>query len=157
MRTFILALAAACVAPMALATEISVNYSPDFQEKLTEDYGVREGERLTSDVRSDLEHAFNKAGVDPASVSVTIVDARPNRPTMQQASDKPGLDMIRSKSIGGMSLIGTAFDAQGNVIGEVEYDWYESDIRNVIAAGVWSDAKRASRGFARRLAEDCPN
>ena len=152
MRTLIFALAAAALAPMAAATEINVSYSPEFQEKLTDDYGVREGDRLVEDIRADIEHEFRKAGIDPARVSITIIDAKPNRPTMQQASEKPGIDMIRSKSLGGMSLTGTAYDADGNVIGEMSYDWYENDIRDVVAAGVWHDANRASRTFAKRLA-----
>jgi hypothetical protein len=52
-----------------------------------------------------------------------------------------------------MTLKGTAYDASGTVIGELEYDWYEHDIRQVVAAGVWHDANRASRNFAKRLAE----
>ncbi|MEM5518766.1 hypothetical protein WNY37_17540 [Henriciella sp. AS95] len=157
MRKLIIALAAASLAPLAQAAEISVGYSDEFQEKLTDDYGAREGEKLVSDIREDIEHAFNKAGIDPAKVTVTIVDAKPNRPTMKQMTDQPGLDMLRSKSIGGMKLVGTAYDASGTVLGEVEYDWYESDIRQVYAAGVWQDANRASRNFARRLAEQISN
>ncbi|MGB3626570.1 MAG: hypothetical protein WA989_12120 [Henriciella sp.] len=154
MKTLFIAAATAALVPMAHAAEINIGYSTEFQEKLAEDYGTREGEKLSNDVRKDLEHAFNKAGVDPATVSVTILDAKPNRPTMQQMSDQPGLDAIRSKSIGGMTLKGVAVDASGQVIGDVEYDWYETNIQNVIASSVWGDANRASRNFAKRLAED---
>lgn len=153
MKTLIMSAALLALAPIASAAEISIGYSSEFQEKLVEDYGEREGEKLAEDVRKDLEHAFKKAGVDPARVDVIIIDAKPNRPTMGQLSAKPGLDMLRSKSIGGMDLKGVAFDASGNAIAEVEYDWYESSIENVIASSVWSDANRASRNFAKRLAE----
>jgi hypothetical protein len=125
MKTFLIAIAAASLAPLAYAAEINIGYSTDFEEKLVDDYGTREGEKLIADIRKDIEHAFQKAGIDPAKVSVTIVDAKPNRPTMQQLSDNPGLDALRSKSIGGMTLKGTAYDASGTVIGELEYDWYE--------------------------------
>lgn len=157
MKTLFATAAILAIAPIASAAEINIGYSTEFQEKLSEDYGMREGDKLSEDVRKDLEHAFNKAGVDPATVSVTIVDAKPNRPTMQQMSNQPGLDGIRSKSIGGMTLKGVAVDASGQVIGDVEYDWYETNIENVIASSVWSDANRASRNFAKRLAEDASN
>lgn len=153
MRILIAAMLGALLMPVANAANIDVSYSDDFQEKLEDDYGPKEGEKLAEDIRDDIEHAFKKANIDPARVTVVIVDAKPNRPTMQQLSDKPGLDMLRSKSIGGMDLKGIAYDADGNVIAEIEYDWYESDIRNVVAASVWSDANRASRRFAKELTE----
>lgn len=153
MRLLFAALLAALIATVASATEIEISYSNDFREKLQDDYGLREGDKLSEDIRKDIEHEFKKANIDPARVAVVILDAKPNRPTMQQLTDRPGLDMLRSKSIGGMDLKGTVFDAQGNVIAEVEYDWYESNIRNVMASSVWSDANRASRRFARKLTE----
>ena len=153
MRVLIAAFLGALLAPLAYATDINISYSGDFQEKLEEDYGPKEGEKLAEDIRKDLEHEFRKANIDPARVTVVILDAKPNRPTMQQLSDRPGLDMLRSKSIGGMDMKGQAYDAEGNLIAEVEYDWYETDIRNVVASSVWSDANRASRRFARKLTE----
>lgn len=145
--TFLLGLA-----PAAAATEISVTYSPEFTEKLADDYGVREGEYLSERVRTDLEREFAKAGIDPARVEVTIVDAKPSRPTFKQAGDTPGLDTFRSVSIGGMDVSAIAYDAAGNPVGELTYDWYETDIRY---AGIttWDDASRASSRFARRFAK----
>lgn len=153
MKTFLVSIAAAIAIPAAAAAEISINFSPEFQEILESDYGVKEGEKLSKDVRTDLERELRKANIDPASITVTIRDAKPNRPTMQQLSDEPGLDMLRSKSIGGMDLAGVAYDASGNVVGELEYDWYETNIQMVGATGVWGDANRASSRFARKFAE----
>ena len=154
MKTAILSLAAAMLAPIAMAATIDVGYSAEFQTELEDNYGVREGERLAEDIRSDIDRELNKANLDPARIEVTIIDAKPNRPTMQQLSDEPALDMLRSKSIGGMKLEGVAYDAAGNPIGEVQYDWYETNIQNVNASGVWGDANRASSRFARKLAEE---
>lgn len=154
MKTALIALTALALAPVAAAAEIVIGYAPDFQEKLEDDYGIKEGDKLQSDIRSDLERELGKANVDPARISVTILDAKPNRPTMEQLSQRPGLDMLRSKSIGGMELSGVAYDASGAAIAEVEYEWFESDITQVVAAGVWSDANRASRRFAQRFAEE---
>ncbi|WP_084397560.1 hypothetical protein [Henriciella aquimarina] len=153
MKVFIIALLAAMALPFASAAEIDVTYSPEFSKKLQEDYGMREGDRLSEDIREDLEREFGKAKIDPARVSVTIIDAKPNRPTMQQLKDRPGLDMLRSKSIGGMDLEGTAYDANGNVLAELSYDWFETNINQVVASSVWGDADRASRRFAKKFAD----
>ena len=148
--------AALLAAPLAAAADISVSYSEDFAEALEEDYGTREGERLTKTVRTDLEQALERRGVDVARIEVVIHDAKPNRPTMQQASDKPGLDMIRSVSIGGMDLSAKAFDGEGNLVAEMQYDWYQNNIRDVIGASTWWDAGRASDRFSRKLARKLP-
>lgn len=154
MKTVFIALSAIAIAPFASATDIQITYSAEFQEKLEDDYGIKEGDKLSEDIRGDLEREFGKANLDPARVTVTIVDAKPNRPTMEQMSRRPGLDMLRSKSLGGMDLHGVAYDVSGTPVGEIEYDWFENDITQVMAAGVWSDAKRASRRFARKFAEE---
>ena len=154
MKNLIVSLAAAAaLAPAAYASEISIEFSPDFQEKLEKDYGTSEGEKLTREVREDIERELGKANIDPASIKVTILDAKPNRPTFKQLGDKPGLDAMRSKSIGGMDLKGVAYSADGSALAELEYDWYETNIEMTHAAGVWSDAERASRRFAQKLAE----
>jgi len=141
-------------APIAGATTVNVSYSDDFTEKLTDDYGEREGVRLSEEITEDLIREFEKKGVSVARIDVMIIDAQPNRPTFKQLGDRPGLDAIRSISIGGMSLEGTAYDAEGNVLGTKQYDWFETDIRDVVGAGTWTDARRASDRFARRFATD---
>lgn len=139
-------------APMALAAEIAVTYSPEFTEKLEKDYGMREGEFLASRIERDLTRQLERAGVDVARIDVTILDARPSRPTFKQGGDTPGLDMFRSVSTGGMKLQATAYDAAGTPVGEHEYRWFENDIRNA-GLTTWQDAGRASDRFARRFAE----
>ena len=153
MKTLLAAFGALALAQVASATEIAVSFSDDFATELADNYGEREGPELTEEVTEDLLRAFDHAGVSPARVEVTIIDAKPNRPTFGQLRDQPGLDMMRSISIGGMDLKGTAYDSDGNVLSELRYDWYETDIRDVFGAGTWSDARRASDRFARRFAE----
>jgi hypothetical protein len=140
------------LSPVAGATEINVSLAPDFTEKLTEDYGLREGDYLAESVRRDLQRALERAGADVARVDVTILDAKPSRPTFKQGGDSPGLDMFRSVSLGGMKLSAVAYDASGEASEPFAYDWYEHDIRQ---AGIttWQDAKRASSRFATRFAE----
>ena len=151
MKTMLAAIGALAILPVAAATEVAVSYSEDFAEELADNYGEREGAVLTDDIVDDLTRAFERAGVEPAKVDVTIVDAKPNRPTFEQLGAQPGLDPIRSISIGGMELIGTVYDADGNVIATEEYGWFENNIEDVFGAGTWNDANRASRQFARRL------
>ena len=152
MKTIFAAIGALAILPAAAATEVAVTYSDDFAEELADNYGEREGAALTEDIIEDIDRAFAKAGVDPARVDITIIDAKPNRPTFEQLADRPGLDPIRSISLGGMKLSGTAYDADGNVIATEEYGWFENNLQDVLGSGVWSDANRASRKFAKKLA-----
>lgn len=152
MKTILTAIGALALLPVAAATEVSVSFSEDFAEELADNYGEREGERLTEDIVDDLTKAFERAGVDPAKVDITIVNAKPNRPTFQQMRDKPGLDPFRSISLGGMKLEGTVYDDAGNILATEEYGWFENNIRDVLGNAVWSDANRASRRFAKKLA-----
>ena len=72
---------------------------------------------------------------------------------MEQVSQKPGLDSMRSISLGGAKLSGIAYDAAGNEIGRFDYRWYETDLSNVVAATTWSDARSTFDKFARRFAD----
>ena len=143
--------AALVLTPLASATEIKVAMSDDFQEKLEDDYGVREAEHLIDEIREDLERELDKAGVSPARIEVTLNDARPNRPTIGQLGDRPGLDPLRSISIGGADLSAIAYDADGNEIASLQYDWYENNIRDVLGSATWGDANRAFSRFARKF------
>ncbi|MFN7163672.1 MAG: hypothetical protein ACK4P2_02530 [Hyphomonas sp.] len=139
------------LAPAAMAAEINVAYAPAFSEKLAEEYGEREGAYLADRVRTDLARELAKAGADVARIDVTILDAKPSRPTFKQGSDEPGLDMHRSVSVGGMKLQAVAYDAAGTASAPFEYKWYESDIRQA-GLTTWQDARRASSRFAARFA-----
>ncbi|MEM6535042.1 MAG: hypothetical protein AAF613_05310 [Pseudomonadota bacterium] len=157
MKLWIAAASALALAPFASAVEVNVSFSEDFSEKLADDYGEKEGEYLSREITEDIEDALTEAGLSPARVDVTIIDAKPNRPTFEQLTDRPSLSATRSRSIGGMDLVGTAYDADGNALGTESYDWFQSDIRNTIAAATWTDAERTSRRFATRLAEALEN
>jgi hypothetical protein len=148
----IAALAFAAALP-ASALTVETRFSAEFQKKLEKDYGEREAKILTDTLVAKVERAFAKQGVKADRVVVTIEDARPNRPTMQQVMDKPGLDAIRSISLGGAELTGIAYDASGAEIGKLNYDWYENDLSNVVGSGTWSDARWTFDRFANRFAD----
>jgi hypothetical protein len=99
-----------------------------------------------------VERELGKAGSAAARVVLTIEDAQPNRPTFAQVSNKPGLDPIRSISIGGAKVSGVAYDAAGAEIAACSYDWYESDITQVATASTWTDANSVFARFASRCA-----
>lgn len=144
------ALLMALVGPSAHAAEISVTYSAEFLEKLEDDYGVKEGEVLADTIRQDIARELGRSQAAPARIEVTILDARPSRPTFKQAGDQPGLDMFRSVSTGGMDLEAVAYADDGTPAGDLRYKWYETDIRNA-GLTTWHDASRASDRFARRF------
>ena len=62
---YVLAAAATALlfAPAALATDISVGYSTDFEQTLEDDYGVREGAYLAKQIKQDLMREFEQAGM----------------------------------------------------------------------------------------------
>ncbi|OYX49826.1 MAG: hypothetical protein B7Y90_06085 [Alphaproteobacteria bacterium 32-64-14] len=147
------AFAAALMASPALALTVETKMSTAFQEKLDDDIGVREARVLSDALTRKITNVFAEKGVQAEKIVVTIEDARPNRPTMEQVSQKPGLDSMHSISLGGAKLSGIAYDAAGNEIGRFDYRWYETDLHNVVAATTWSDARSTFDKFARRFAD----
>lgn len=141
------------LAPVASALTVETKIAPEFQTKLEKDYGVREADILSKALVSKIESQFARQGVKADRVVVTIHDAKPNRPTMQQISEKVGLDPIRSISIGGAKLSGVAYDASGAEVGALDYKWYETDISQVLGQSTWSDARWSFDRFARRFAD----
>ncbi len=155
MRFALAALAGLALVAAAPASALTVEakISPEFQTKLEKDYGAREARILTEALVSKIETTFARQGVRADRVVVTIEDAKPNRPTMQQISDTPGLDPMRSISVGGARVTGTAYDATGASIGMLEYDWYETDLSSAIGSTTWTDARWSFDRFARRFAD----
>src|SRR5579871_1827864 len=153
MRRFaLIALAGFTLAVLpAFAVEVETKFSPEFQVKLHTDYGDREGPILASSLSTALQHAF-KTHSDVARVVVTINNAEPNKPTFFQMGKNTSLDPIRSRSIGGATLTGTAFDASGHEIGSFDYKWYETDLREVRGYATWHDADWTFDRFASQFA-----
>ncbi|MDJ0922195.1 MAG: hypothetical protein QNI84_13795 [Henriciella sp.] len=151
MKRLLTSLAALALLPVASAAEINVTFSEELTEDLIEDYGEKEGDFLIEEITEDLEKAFEKYGVDPAKVDVTIIDARPNRPTFKQLG-KPGLS-FQSVSVGRLKLEASAYDADGNLILFQEHRSLNRDIRDSVGAGTWYEVKRSSDRFARKFAK----
>jgi hypothetical protein len=152
-------LAALALAQNAAAVTLTpVSFSPEFEVKLNEELGAREGEYLTGVVQESVQNELAREGVQLGSgggtIEIVIVDADPNRPTMQQLRDTPGLDPIRSFSIGGASLRAVVRGANGEVLTEVEHSRYNHNIDEFAGLPTqWMEARSSIRGFARRLAD----
>jgi len=147
------AFAAILLAMPAAALTVEAKISPEFQKKLDKDIGVREASTLTDALSRKISSIFTSRDINAERVVVTIEDAKPNRPTFEQVSSKPGLDAMRSISLGGARVTGVAFDAAGKEIGTLDYDWYESDLANTIGSTTWTDARTAFDRFSRRFAD----
>ncbi|MGH7026499.1 hypothetical protein [Brevundimonas sp.] len=147
--TAALALAGAAAAQ---PSAVVVTVSPDFA-KTAEELGQRDVQQQVDDLTRTVERVLTERhALDGARIELTITDLKPNRPTMQQTIDKPGLDSMRSISIGGAAIEGTVTTASGEVH-PVKYDYYSSNLADVRGFSTWQDARTAYDRLARNLAE----
>ncbi len=123
-------------------------------------YGEKDLEALRERLVDKTETQLAKYGItidENAStvLTVTLTDARPNRPTFKQMSKNPSLSMS-SFGLGGATME-SSLSRGGEDLGHASYGWYESDIRDAYASATWSDAKRAIGRFSRHIAKDLTN
>lgn len=145
----------AAAQPVALAP---ISFSEEMQVALDEELGAREAGVLQSAVTSAVEEALARRGATlggpgAVRVEIAIVDADPNRPTLEQLADEPGLDSIRSISVGGAELHAVLRSADGQVLEEVSHRQYDQNIEDAERANTtWGTARRAIRRFATKVA-----
>jgi hypothetical protein len=146
---------AAAAAPVSMAP---VSISPEFQTELDEDLGQREGDYLRRRVDEEVREALVRHGADVTEgalivIEISIEDAQPNRPTYQQLIDQPSLDAFRSVSIGGAELR-AVLRSNGAVLAEVTHRRYNHSLADLNgAATTWTEARRAIRQFAEKVAD----
>lgn len=145
------ALAVAAASPaLAQTPTVNVTVGGDLQQD-ADKLGARDvndqAARLARVVQSELER---RNALDGARVDLVLTDLKPNRPTMQQMVDRPGLDGIRSISIGGATVEGQITLADGQVQ-PVRYDWYSNNLQDVRGYGTWQDAETAYQRLASNL------
>jgi hypothetical protein len=150
----ILALAGAAAAQTApgITPVISVDIGAPLAAKL-KNYGARDIDDVKRDLRDSVARALDDAHGGPCRpmrVALTLVDAIPNRPTMEQMQSHPGLD-YRSFGLGGADIVAQLQCADGRAA-SVHERYYETDIRMERMVSTWSDAERAIDLVARRIA-----
>ena len=147
-----LLLASATTALAAPAT-VTVSVAPELQKTFDKTYGAREASELTADLKASVEKTLARSNAhEGARIELILTDAKPNRPTFKQLSDKPGLSM-ESFGVGGAAIKGKIVSADGTEK-PLSYRWYETDIREASYSWIWSDAEWTFDRFARRLVRD---
>lgn len=156
MRTFAflapLAAVLAVAAPaLAEPAAVTVTLGPDLQDQV-EALGQRDVTEQTDRLAQIVTRTLaNRGALDGARIDLILTDLKPNRPTFQQLVDRPGLDGIRSVSIGGATIEGQITTADGAVL-PVRYDWHSTSIEDVRGFNTWQDADRAYNRLAANLA-----
>ena len=136
---------------LAQPEAINITISPKFAHQV-EKLGEREVDDQIADLTRELNRTLERRGaLQGATLDLVITDLKPNRPTMQQMVDRPGLDPIRSLSVGGAAFEGTVTTADG-VKHAVKYDYYSPTIYDSLGSATWADANRAYLRFATNLA-----
>lgn len=154
-----LAFFAPVVATLAIAgaaaaqpQSVNITLGADLERKVDE-LGERDVRQQVDRLAEAVEKAIaDQPGYDGARVDLVLTDLRPNRPTIEQLSRRPGLDGIRSISIGGAAFEGQITRADGSVQ-PIRYDWFTTSLADVRGANTWTDAERAYRRLARNLAD----
>jgi hypothetical protein len=148
-----LVLTAALAAPSQAQPEsVHVTLGSEMGDTVRE-LGAREvqqqADRLAEVVRAELDR---RGALHGARVDLVLTDLKPNHPTFEQTSRRPGLDMIRSRSIGGATIEGQITTADGQVQ-PVRYEWYTTSLDDVRGYTTWRDAEVAYSRLADNLAE----
>lgn len=152
-----LALIAPIVAAAALATpassqtpQVTVTVGGDLTEEVA-DLGPRDVDRQLERLRTVVERRLARTdALDGARIHLVLTDLRPNRPTLEQVSDRPGLSMIDSISIGGAAIEGEVVTADGQRL-PVRYERFSTSIDEVRGFSTWQDADRAYERLAANL------
>jgi hypothetical protein len=138
------------VAAMAQAQTPTVNVTvgPQLQREI-EKLGDREVNEQIAGLQAEVAKALSER-YPGATANLVLVDLKPNRPTFEQIRQTPGLDPIRSVSIGGAAIKGEIVTADGQSR-PVEFSYFSPNIRDVWGYSVWRDADRAFERFGDRI------
>lgn len=139
-----LALAAAAQAESQTQPTVSVTIGPNLQRQV-EKLGYREVDAQIAGLQTEVARSLEQR-YPGATAHLVLTDLKPNRPTRQQLLDTPGLDPIRSVSLGGAAIEGEIVTADGERR-PVEFSYFTPNLRDVYGYGVWRDADRAFERF----------
>ncbi len=145
-----LALITAIAAP-AIAQQVSVTVGGRLTDQV-ETLGQRDVDQQLTRLQTVVERQLNRDGaLQGAQINLVVTDLKPNRPTFQQAIDRPGLSIIDSISIGGATIEGEVVTSDGERL-PVRYSRYSPSLADVYGYSTWQDADRAYGRLANNLA-----
>jgi hypothetical protein len=153
----ILGLVLATVSPAAQLPEATVDFAPAVAASLHDRYGEDETAVLRSAIVTAVARETQKVTVPSGlTVTVTVRDIAPTRPTLHQLSTDPAMDVERTRFIGGADLAGVVRDAHGHLVVNVMYRYYPPTLEmGSVVRDAWADARRAIDQFAVKLAAAC--
>ena len=129
-----------------------IAYGPELVDH-AEDFGERELDRLAGYLRSALERELaDQLGEGGYILNATILDAQPNRPTMEQMSGPRALHHS-SISIGGADVEAQLVSPSGEIVETYSYGWRSWNIQDVVGYGQWTDARRTFSRFADQVSD----
>lgn len=140
-------LATAAIA-QAQSPTVNVTVGPTLQREV-EKLGDREVNEQIAGLQAQVGKALAQR-YPGASANLVLIDLKPNRPTIEQVRRAPGLDPIRSVSIGGAAIKGEIVLADGQTR-PVDYSYFTPDLRDVWGYSVWRDADRAFERFGDQI------
>lgn len=139
------AIAAQAQAQAQAQEPVTITIGPRLQDEVDK-LGAPEVNQQVDELRSRVAAALAER-YPGATAELVLTDLKPNRPTREQLLKTPGLDPIRSISIGGASIEGSIVTADGERR-PVRYSYFTSNLRDVYGYGVWWDAHRAFERLA---------
>ena len=134
----------------------AVDFTPAVQEKMHW-YGEQEIPGLKAAILTSVSRAVARKELPPGlTVSITVRDIAPTRPTQAQSAGSPTLDIVHTKFIGGAELVGEVRDADDKLLTTVKYRDFPLTLNmGSMSFDPWADAQRAFDGFAQKLAASC--
>jgi hypothetical protein len=126
----------------AAAPDVAVRIGPALLAKSRKlgEADVKEiAKSLADTVRGDLQGG--RRAHSPIRADLVLEDAVPDRPTLQQLSDHPGLSES-SIALGGATITGVVTFADGHSE-PLSYSFFQDSLREERGVGQWTDADRA--------------
>jgi lipid-binding SYLF domain-containing protein len=150
--------AAGWAAPVdVVVRQVTVSVDPKLVSEGVKTYGAKEINDLAAYLKQTVEKdlmakgRFKASEADGAVLQLVLVDAKPNRPTFKQMSDRPGLSM-QSYSVGGADIRGEQINADASRV-KLGYSWFETDISQAATA---EDLSTSSRQALQTLYDSNP-
>ena len=133
------------------APQVTVTIGDKLQPEVVK-LGTRDVDQQVANLTQTVQRTLARRGaLDGAQINLVLTDLKPNRPTFQQAADRPGLSIFDSISIGGASVEGEVVTADGQRL-PVKFSLYSNNLADVFGYGTWQDADRAFARLANNLA-----